>query len=34
MVAYAVSARVNDASVEGEELMAPVKKANVQAALF
>jgi len=34
MVAYAVSARVNDASVEGEELMAPVKKANAQAALF
>lgn len=34
MVAYAVSARVNDASAEGEELIAPVKKASVQAALF
>ena len=34
MEAYEVSARVNDASIEGEELIAPIKKASVQASLF
>jgi putative SOS response-associated peptidase YedK len=34
MEAYEVSTRVNDASVEGEELIAPIKKASMQAALF
>ncbi|KQM11519.1 hypothetical protein AOA80_08165 [Methanomassiliicoccales archaeon RumEn M1] len=34
MEAYAVSPRVNDASVEGEELMEPMKRASLQAALF
>lgn len=34
MEAYAVSSRVNDASVEGEELIEPVQKASVQAVLL